>query len=68
MAQAIRRSPRHLAIRQALRRFRGGWRKFIDDAVQDTLPRTAQDWTSFAGLCLWFALVGIVFANWWGGA
>lgn len=64
MAQAIRRSPLHLAVRKSLRRIRGGWHNFTDGLI----PRTGEDWAAFVGLALCYAFFMAVAAAWWGGA
>lgn len=68
MTQAIRRSQRYLMARQTFRRIAGGVRTFLGDIARDGIPRTRDDWAAFIGLAVWFVIVGLVVANWWGGA
>lgn len=64
MTQAIRRGPRMLRLAQYLRRLRGAMHLHLSEAT----PRGLADWGCFAGMVLWFFIVGLVFARWWGGA
>lgn len=68
MAQAIRRSHRRITTIHALRNLRMALRRFAAELIDEARPRSRCDWSCMAGMVAWLVIVGLVFANWWGGA